>query len=91
MSRSPAAPSKAADHTYTYVFAGWDNEVVTCMGDTTYTATYDSIYIEYTVVFKDWDGTVLFEQVYHYGDEVIPPAAPSKPADKYYSYPFKTW
>jgi len=36
----PSNPSRAADDTYTYAFAGWDKTVVDCAGDATYTATY---------------------------------------------------
>lgn len=37
----PAAPEKAADDTFIYIFDGWDNEVATvCASDATYNATY---------------------------------------------------
>ena len=51
----PNAPSKAADNTYTYTFAGWDKEVVDCVADATYTATYTPVYINYTIkqLFSD--------------------------------------
>ena len=83
---APAAPTKAADKTYTYSFKGWDKEVVACAGDATYTATYDATYIDYTVTFKDADGTVLSTKTYHYGDKVTAPAAPAKP-----DYTFVGW
>ena len=88
---TPGTPSKPADNTYTYEFAGWDNEVVACAGDATYTATYDPVYIEYTVIFKNYDGTELSKETYHYGDEVTAPDTPSKPADNTYTYEFAGW
>ena len=87
----PNTPIKAADKTYTYTFAGWDKEVVNCDGNATYTATYNSIYIDYTVIFKDEDGTILSEKTYHYGDKVTVPATPTKVADNIYTYAFKSW
>ncbi len=88
---APASPSRPADDTYTYAFAGWDKEVVKCAGDATYTATYTSTYIDYTVVFENWDGTVLSTQTYHYGDKITPPANPSRPAEGSKTYTFTGW
>ena len=88
---APTNPTKAADNTYTYTFAGWDKNVVNCTGDATYTATYTSTYIDYTVVFKDWDGKVLSTKNYHWGDVVTAPATPAKVADNTYTYAFNGW
>ncbi len=88
---APVTPTKAADNTYTYAFAGWDVPVVACAGNATYTATYTPAYIDYTVVFKDWDGTVLSEKTYHFGDAVTVPAAPVRAADNTYTYTFGGW
>ena len=88
---APTAPTKAADNTYTYSFKAWDSEVVACAGNATYTATYESTYIDYTVVFKDENGTVLSTNTYHYGDEVVAPTAPTKEADDEYTYTFAGW
>ncbi|MEG9429661.1 MAG: leucine-rich repeat protein [Christensenellaceae bacterium] len=87
----PSTPVKPADNTYTYTFNGWDKEVINCNGDTTYTATYSPVYIDYTVQFKNDDGTVLSSNTYHYGDTVVVPATPVKPADNTYTYSFKSW
>ncbi len=76
-----AAPEKAADAIYAYAFAGWKNyaEGMTMpASDLTLTAEFKSEYIEYTVVFKDYDGRALDSRVYHYGEEVEAPAAPSR-------------
>ena len=84
----PENPTKPADNTFTYTFAGWDKEIAgTCNGDATYAATYESTYIEYTVIFQLPDGTVLQQTVLHYGDAVVAPEDPAAPED----YWFKGW
>ena len=88
---APTAPTKDADNTYTYTFKAWDKTVVDCAGDAIYTATYDSAYIDYTVTFKNEDGTVLSTNTYHYGDVVTAPTTPTKDADNTYTYTFKAW
>jgi len=88
----PEAPAKAADKTYTYTFAGWgENFSEICVGDATYTATYTPTYIEYTVEFKDWDGSTISSKTYHYGDVVELPAISGRPADEKYTYVFSGW
>lgn len=88
---TPADPTKVADETYTYTFAGWDKEVVDCTGNATYTATYTPNYIDYTVSFVDEDGAELSKKTYHWGDKITAPADPTKAADKTYTYSFKGW
>lgn len=87
----PTNPTKAADSVYTYTFAGWDKEVVSCAGNATYTAIYTPVFIDYTVVFKNWDGAVLSTQTYHYGDGVVPPEDPTRPEDNIGFYKFSGW
>ncbi len=87
----PADPTKAADNTYTYAFAGWDKAVVNCAGNATYTATYTPTYRNYTILFKDWDGKVLSTKTYHWGDKVTVPTDPTRAADDTYTYAFKDW
>ena len=88
---APTTPTKAADNTYTYTFKAWDKTVVPCAGNAIYTATYDSTYIDYTVIFKNEDGTVLSTNTYHYGQSVTEPSVPTKASDNTYSYTFKGW
>ena len=88
---APADPAKAPDKTYTYAFAGWDKAVENCTCDITYTATYDRTYINYTVSFKNWNGSVISEETYHYGQQVIAPADPTRAEDIAYTYAFAGW
>ncbi len=84
----PADPTKAADNTYTYAFAGWDKAVeAACNGNVTYIATFESIYIEYTVTFQYEDGTVIQQYTLHYGDTVTVPEKPAAPD----GYQFTGW
>ena len=45
-----------------------------------------SILLEYWVTFCDEDGTVLKRAMYHYGDEIEAPEAPTKESDAYGTY-----
>ena len=47
--------------------------------------------IEYTVIFIDWDGTVISENTYHYLDAVDVPDDPARPSDGVYEYTFAGW
>lgn len=87
----PDAPTKGSDETYSYTFSGWDKEVAQiCNGHVTYTAVFEPTYIDYTVVFRDDDGTELSSGIYHYGDLVQPPADPSKIGTDHL-YTFSGW
>jgi len=84
-------PEKPADLYGSYTFAGWDQEVTICEGDTVYTAKYDLDPIMYTVIFLDEDGTVIATQQYGYQQTIQPPQMPNKPADEYAQYVFIGW
>ena len=61
------------------------------------TVTYDTLLAEYTVTFKNWDGTVLDTQhVVKNGDAVDPVTSgriqtPTKPMDAQYTYTYSGW
>ena len=91
---TPADPTKASTAQYSYTFAGWSPAINEVTGNATYTATYDSTVNQYTVTFKDDNGTVLSEEPYYYGTaaaDIVTPADPSKAATQQYSYTFAGW
>ena len=47
--------------------------------------------LQYTVVFKNWDGTILSTEVCHLGDVVVIPPDPAKAADNTCTYTFIGW
>ena len=81
-----------SDDTFYYIFIGWDKELSpVCISDAEYTAVYESTYIDYTVKFLDFDGSVISEKTYHYGDKIDIPADPSREEDNKYMYEFAGW
>ena len=63
--------AKDADETYTYTFTGWDNEVTTVTGNTTYTAVFEETLRKYTVNFVV-DGETITAKV-SYGTVMTAP------------------
>ena len=98
----PENPTKAQDDTYTYNFIGWDTDgdgevdvteiPAEVTEDVVYTAVFEAVYRTYTVTFLDEDGTVLASKTdYHFGDDVVIPADPSKAATEAVTYSFDGW
>lgn len=91
------APTKPKTASHTYTFKGW-NPTLTAVPtvpahDQSFTAVFDSILNEYTIYYKNYDGTILQSKKFGYG---IVPAyenlnPPTKPASKSHTYTFKCW
>ncbi|MBP5477645.1 MAG: InlB B-repeat-containing protein [Paludibacteraceae bacterium] len=64
-----AEPTKPADAQYTYVFAGWDKEVVAVTGDATYTAVFESVVQCGTI--ETTDGATVWEDELPYTWESV--------------------
>ena len=88
---APEDPARAGDKQYSYTFAGWDVDFSNVTSDMTVTATYTETVNSYTVVFVDFDGTVLSEQVVEYGSSAEAPESPEREADAQYTYTFTGW
>ena len=54
-----ATPTKTATAQYTYTFAHWTPNVTTVTGDAMYEATFNAIVRQYTITWKDEDGSAL--------------------------------
>ncbi len=88
----PSDPTRKSDKIYNYTFIGWDKEIEnTVTKSVVYTAVYERSYVDYTIAFLDWDGIVLSERTYHFGDKIKTPSNPVRLADKTCSYSFAGW
>ncbi|MBR2321400.1 MAG: hypothetical protein IKA57_04625, partial [Clostridia bacterium] len=64
------------DKVGTHTFIGWGETADVVTGDLTYTATYETVYKNYMVIFLDAEYNVFEEKDgYKYGDKVVLPTA----------------
>ena len=85
-------PTKEGDAQYTYTFTGWKPEVTSVAGSAVYTAVFQQTVNQYTITWKNEDGSVLKSEQVNYG--TIPSytgEAPTKEGDAQYRYSFKGW
>lgn len=84
--------SKPSSSLYSYEFAGWTPAISEVKDDATYTAAFNAIHRQYTIVFQNEDGTLLQQSNMEQG--VMPSytgATPAKAADAQYTYTFNGW
>lgn len=87
-----ATPTKPATAQYSYTFKGWHIEISTVTGDITYEARYTETVNEYTVTWKNEDGTVLETDTTKFGSlPTYDGATPTKPATAQYAFSFGGW
>ena len=85
-------PERKSDDDYIYSFIGWDKDLtITC--DTEFYAVYTKVAKPtYTVTFKNYDGTNLYQTKVKQGKDVsYPYSNPQKPKTEDYKYVFKGW
>lgn len=78
-----------------FTFVRWSNEETTDTITITLTEpmSLQAIYNkdEYNIVFQNYDGTVISEGTYNFGDEVSEPDDPERLATDEWTYTFKGW
>lgn len=79
-------PTKASTEAKVYTFTGWTPEVATITEDVTFDAVFEESARTYTVIFQNWDHTLLSEQQVEYGKAAQAPADPTREG-----YTFKGW
>ena len=88
-----AEPTKPSTDQYAYSFAGWSPEITDVTGDVTYTAQFDENDREYTVTWKNYDGSTLEtdENVKYGTTPTYNSAEPTKAATDQHTYSFAGW
>lgn len=87
-----ATPTKPGNDQYTYEFIGWTPTVSAITGDVTYTATFNKTLKQYTITFKNEDGSVLQESKWDYGSTpVYQGETPIKAPTDALSFTFAGW
>ena len=89
-------PTRGETAEYTYTFKGWDqpleNITSDCVRVAQYTEILKPVTIYYTVTFKNYDGTVLYETRVKEGENATySGATPTREETAEYSYTFKGW
>ena len=83
--------NRPCDNTYTYNLSGWINEPKNAEKNEIYRAVYTKNYINYEIIFNDYDGTEISKATYHYDDNVKIPANPIRQNYGIYKYIFNGW
>ena len=84
----PALPENNAQYTYT---GAWDKDLSPVTGEAEYIYVISATVNEYTVIFKNEDGTVWQEQKYAYGQMPGFAQTPVQESTAQYSYTFTGW
>lgn len=85
-----AIPVRLPTATETFVYNGWSIPLEPLKEHTKIYVNYEVIPI-HTVIYRNWDGTVLkLEKVIH-GGTTYPPAEPTRVKDEFSRYEFNKW
>lgn len=90
---SKETPTRTGNAEYTYAFTGWSPNIIAVTGSATYTAQFSQTVNTYTIIWKNYDGTILETDLkVPYGAEPsYDKETPSKEGDAEYHYEFTGW
>ncbi len=83
-------PTKPADEQHSYVFAGWDAELVAVTGEATYSATFTVTEKTYVITWLNNDGSEIGRDTLKYGATPTPAEA-TKENTAEFTYTFTGW
>ena len=84
-------PSLASTAQYDYTFKGWDVEPTNATEDFDYHAVYDSTIRSYTIIFKDYDGSVIQSSSFLYGKTPTCTLVPKRSSTEEFNYSHSGW
>ena len=85
-------PVKERTAEFSYIFNGWDKEIVAIFEDAVYTAQFISETNKYQIVWKNYDGSIIKTDTLLYGTEPnYDGDIPVKPSTQQYTYVFADW
>ena len=76
---------------YDYTFKGWDVEPTNATEDFDYHAVYDSTIRSYTIIFKDYDGSVIQSSSFLYGKTPTCTLVPKRSSTEEFNYSHSGW
>ena len=88
---TPAEISRTSTAEWSYIFKGWNHEVVRVTEPMTYVAEYDSTKNLYKITFVNYDNTELCSAEFEYGNTPVCDKYPIHEANAEWSYRFKNW
>lgn len=84
-------PSLASTAQYDYTFKGWDVEPTNATENFDYHAVYDSTIRSYTIIFKDYDGSVIQSSSFLYGKTPTCTLVPKRSSTEEFNYSHSGW
>lgn len=84
-------PYKSSDEYNSYIFTGWDKEIVSVTEDVTYTAIFEATERLYTIRWNV-DGHIVEEKQYKYGETpAFGGETPTRPSTTEFDFTFAGW
>ena len=89
---SASTPTKPSTPTHTYTFTGWDGSLENITSDCVRVAQFSETQVKFTVSFKNYDDTLLYETYVESGKTATYMGpTPVRPETNEYSYTFSGW